>query len=102
MFSLFNTLLAEGDPALLSTIATIKVVLVALMGVGAIAIVILVLCQKGNSGGGSAITGVQETYYANNKGSTLEGRLKKWTIAIGIAMAVITIVYFILNKIVTA
>ncbi len=102
MFNLLNYLLAAADPTLYGTIAVIKVILVALMGLGAIVIIVLVLCQKGNSGGGSAITGVQETYYANNKGSTLEGRLKKWTIAIAIAMAVITVVYFILSKIVAA
>lgn len=100
MFSLFNYMLA-ADPTVMNAIATIKVILVALVGLGAVAIIILVLCQKGNSGGGSAITGVQETYYAHNKGSTVEGRLKKWTIGIAIAMAVLVIVYFILSKIVT-
>ena len=100
MFNLLNYMLA-ADPTLMNTIATIKVILVALMGVGALAIIVLVLCQKGNSGGGSAITGVQETYYAQNKGSTLEGRLKKWTVIIAIIMAIIVITYFILSKIVT-
>ena len=80
-----------------------KVVFVALMGIGAIAIIILVLCQKGNSGGGlNAISGTTETYYSQNKGKTVEGRLKKWTIGIAVSMAVITIAYFIISKFVTA
>lgn len=99
MFNLLNSLLG-ADPTLFGTISVVKIILVALMGVGAVAIIVLVLCQKGNSGGGSAITGAQETYYAHNKGSTLEGRLKRWTIAIAISMAVIAVVYFILAKIV--
>ena len=91
-----------ADAALFHTLAVIKVVLVALMGICALAIIVLVLCQKGNSGGGAnAITGVQETYYSQNKGKTTEGRLKRWTAGVAIAMAVITIVYFILASIVS-
>ena len=101
---MFNPLyfMLGADPTLFHTIAVIKIVLVALMGVGALAIIVLVLCQKGNSGGGAnAITGVQETYYSQNKGKTVEGRLKRWTAGIAIAMAVITITYFILQSIVS-
>ena len=101
MFNPLNLMLG-ADPALYNTLAVIKVVLVALMGVCALAIIVLVLCQKGNSGGGSnAITGMQETYYSHNKGKTTEGRLKKWTAGIAIAMAVMTIAYFILHSIVS-
>ena len=101
MFNPLNLMLG-ADPALYNTLAVIKVVLVALMGLCALAIIVLVLCQKGNSGGGSnAITGMQETYYSHNKGKTTEGRLKKWTAGIAIAMAVMTIAYFILHSIVS-
>ncbi len=101
MFNPLNLMLG-ADPALYNTLAVIKVVLVALMGVCALAIIVLVLCQKGNSGGGSnAITGMQATYYSHNKGKTTEGRLKKWTAGIAIAMAVMTIAYFILHSIVS-
>ncbi len=95
-------LMLGADPTLYHTLAVIKLVIVALMGVCALAIIVLVLCQKGNSGGGSnAITGMQETYYSQNKGKTVEGRLKAWTAGIAIAMAVMTIVYFILASIVS-
>ena len=92
MFNVLTNML--GD--ITYTMITIRAILIVLMAVCAIAIVVLVLCQKGNSGGGSAITGVQETYYSHNKGSTLEGRLKMWTVGFAIAMAVITITFFIL------
>ena len=101
---MFNSLafMLGANASLMQTLATIKVVIVALMGVGALAIIILVLCQKGNSGGGTnAITGIQETYYSQNKGKTVEGRLKRWTAGIAIVMAVMTIAYFILNSIVS-
>lgn len=101
---MFNPLyfMLGADPTLYHTLAIIKVVLVALVGLGALAIIVLVLCQKGNSGGGAnAITGIQETYYSQNKGKTVEGRLKRWTAGIAIAMAVMTIAYFILASIVS-
>ena len=99
MFNQMAFLLGAG---IYDTLAVVKVVLVALMGIGALAIIILVLCQKGNSGGGTnAITGVQETYYSQNKGKTLEGRLKMWTIIVAISMAVIAIAYFIIASIVS-
>jgi len=101
MFNLTAFMLGASAETM-QTLAVIKVVLVALMGVCALSIIVLVLCQKGNSGGGNAITGVQETYYAQNKGKTTEGRLKKWTAGIAILMAVITIVYFILLTVVSA
>lgn len=94
--------LIGADAGLMDFLAWMKIILVALMGIGAIAIIILVLCQKGNSGGGmNAISGQTETYYSQNRGKTVEGRLKRWTIGIAIAMAVITIAYFILVTIVS-
>lgn len=98
---MFNSvaLMLGASAAVMEALAVVKIILVALMGVGALAIIVLVLCQKGNSGGGAnAITGMQETYYSQNKGKTVEGRLKRWTAGIAIAMAVITITYFILLK----
>lgn len=99
MFSPMGYLIA-ADAGLMDFLAALKIVLVALMGVCAIAIIVLVLCQKGNSGGMNAISGITETYYSQNKGKTLEGRLKKWTVGIAIAMAIITITYFILITVV--
>ena len=101
---MFNSMayLIAADAGLMDFLAWTKIILVALMGIGAIAIIILVLCQKGNSGGGmQALTGNSETYYSQNKGSTVEGRLKRWTIGIAIAIAVITIAYFILLQFVS-
>jgi len=97
--NMFNSMayMIAADAGLMDFLAWTKIILVALMGVGAIAIIILVLCQKGNSGGGlEALSGQSETYYSQNKGSTWEGRLKRWTVGIAIAIAVITIAYFIL------
>ncbi len=89
--------LIAADAGLMDFLAWTKIILVALMGLGAVAIIILVLCQKGNSGGGmNALTGTTETYYSQNRGQTLEGRLKRWTIGIAIAVAVIAVAYFIL------
>ncbi len=77
-------------------------IFIILMLIGAILITVLVLCQQSNSGGGvNALSGATETYYAQNKGKSKEGRLKRATTIIAICMAVITILYFVSLRIVS-
>ena len=76
-------------------------IFIILMLLGSIMLTVLVLCQQGNSGGGvNALSGTTETYYAQNKGKSKEGRLKRATTIIAICMAVITILYFVSLRIV--
>lgn len=102
MFGSMANMLGAVSAEFANFVSYTKIVLIALIAVCAIAIIVLVLCQKGNSGGFNALSGTTETYYAQNKGKTLEGRLKKWTIALGILIAAFTIIYFILWSIVQA
>lgn len=90
-------LMAETLPDWVTTLVPIvQKVLLVLLAVLAVAITILVLCQPSNSGGGvNALSGTTETYYAQNKGSSREGRLKKATTIVAIIMAVVTILYFV-------
>lgn len=102
MLSIAN-LLDSLHPFVVDVVPVLKIVFVALMGVGALAIIVLVLMQPSNSGGGAnAITGVTETYYSQNKGKTREGRLKRWTAGIAITMALMTILYFVLCHVIPA
>jgi len=66
-----------------------------------ITLIVVILMQKESAGGTALLTGKQESYYAQNKGSTKEGRLKKITIAMAIIIAVCVVLYFvseIINK----
>lgn len=74
----------------------IRYVLMFILAISSIALIIVVLVQEDTSGGGSnAITGVQESYYSQNKGRTKEGILKKVTIAMASIIAISIILFFI-------
>lgn len=84
-----------------SFLPVFQYICLALIGLGAIAMIILVLFQESNSSGGlNAVSGVTETYFAQNKGQNKEGRLKKATIILAIVMVVLTLLYFISMQIV--
>ncbi|NCA68324.1 MAG: preprotein translocase subunit SecG [Clostridia bacterium] len=62
-----------------------------------ILLVIIILMQKGNTNDVGAITGGNsETYYGKNKARNVDSRLKILTIILGILVAVIAIVFFII------
>ncbi|MDO5294922.1 MAG: preprotein translocase subunit SecG [bacterium] len=57
-----------------------------------VGLVVVVLMQEGKSGGLGALTGAADTYYAKNKGRTVEGALKKLTIALSVLFIVLSVV----------
>ena len=71
--------------------------LVVLMAVSALAAVILVMLQPGNSQGIDALGGTSETFYGKNKGRSIESKLKMWTIISLAVLAVIGVIFFILQ-----
>ena len=69
-------LLLSIDPGVANAINIIRYVIIGVIALSALAIIFLVLFQKSNSDGGlNAISGVQETYFAQNKGKTRDGLL---------------------------
>ena len=72
-------------------------VLVVLMLLCAIAAIILVLFQPGNSQGIDALGGSSETFFGKNKGRSMESKMKKWTIIVLVILAVLAIVFFVLQ-----
>ena len=57
-----------------------------------ILIIITVKQSKGDEGLSSTITGAgADNFYEQNKGKTREGRLRKWTIILGIVFVILTI-----------
>ena len=73
------------------------IVLLVLMMLCAIAAIILVLFQPGNSQGIDALGGSGETFFGKNKGRSMESKMKKWTIIVLVILAVLALVFFILQ-----
>ena len=72
----------------------IKYITLALYGIVCLALIVLALMQnKDESGASGTITGSStNNFYNQNKGRTKEGKMKRWTIILGIAFGVLTIV----------
>ena len=80
-----------------TTYFAVNYTLIVLMAVAALAAVILVILQPGNSQGIDALGGTSETFYGKNKGRSIESKLKMWTIICLAVLAVLAIVFFILQ-----
>ena len=72
-------------------------ILIALMALVAVAAIILVLLQPANSQGIDALGGSSETFYGKNKGRSIESKLKLWTIICVAVLAVLSVIFFILQ-----
>ncbi|MBQ9607734.1 MAG: preprotein translocase subunit SecG [Lachnospiraceae bacterium] len=57
-----------------------------------VALTFIVLAQEGKSAGLGAISGMADTYWGNNKGRSMEGKLQKITIALCVLFMVIALV----------
>lgn len=90
---------AEVPAWVQSSFPIIKIVLVCVLFVLAIAMIVFVCMQKSTSDGVSAITGKSNTFYNRNKGATLQGKIKILTIIDAVLILVITVAYLILNTI---
>ena len=75
----------------------LSITLVVLMFVAALASIILVMLQPGNSQGIDALGGSSETFYGKNKGKSTESTLKRLTAACLIVLAVLAVVFFVLQ-----
>ena len=67
---------------------------------GAIAVIALVLMQKGSQGGGlgAAFGGSSDNFFGKNKGKTAEAKLQRYTKIIGISFAVLSIAMCLIIK----
>lgn len=91
-----NMLLAEVQSDFITSFFPILRYILFFIAIAAsIVMVVVILMQKESAGGTDVITGKQESYYSQNKGSTREGRLKKLTVIMAIIVAVSVILYFV-------
>ncbi len=77
----------------------LSIVCVSLIVLCSLFVIVVVMMQKSNSDGISAISGSSETFYGKNKGKTLESKLKKLTVVCLIVIGVLCILYFVLGLI---
>ena len=70
---------------------------ICLMAVAAIALIVVILMQKGNQDNISAISGgaSNDTFFGKNKNRSKEGKLKIATIVLGILLVIFSIIYFV-------
>ena len=71
----------------------LKYILIGVYIIVCFALIIIAMMQsKDDAGMSGAMTGSSSNnFYEKNKGRTKEGKLKRWTIILGIAFAVLTI-----------
>lgn len=96
--SLIASLLAPYKTEALGRIhVALSLTFIILMFIAALAAIVLVMLQPGNSQGIDALGGSSETFYGKNKGKSTESTLKKWTAICLIVLAVLAILFFILQ-----
>ena len=57
----------------------LKTVLLILFAIDCIALTVIVLMQEGKSAGLGTIAGMADSYWGQNKGRSMEGKLEKFT-----------------------
>ena len=75
-----------------------KYILIGIYIIVCISLIILAMMQtKEDEGASGAITGsTSNNFYEKNRGRTKEGKLKKWTIILGVVFAILTIIVSIM------
>ena len=59
-------------------------------------VIVSIMKTKDDSGASANITGSSSNFYEKNKGRTKEGKMKKWTIILGVVFAVLSILLSIM------
>ena len=97
MLNLVNLLAPSASDASYNLYMILSVAMIILMGVAALAAIILVLLQPSNSSGIDALGGSSETFFGKNKGKSIEERMKKWTIYCLAVLILFSIIFYILQ-----
>ena len=99
-----NSLLCADENAgvsawVVDSFPIIKVVIMSVLAFLAIAMIVLVVMQKSNTNGSSAISGQSDTFYNRNKGTTLQGKIKILTIITASLILVLCLAFLVLSQI---
>lgn len=78
-----------------------RMILAVLMLAAGVAATVLVLFQRSNSNGVSALSGSSDeqsdSFYGKNKGKRREAKIKMWTYICALVLAITSIMFFILS-----
>lgn len=77
----------------------VKIVIMSLLALLSIAMIVLVVMQKSETNGAGAITGQSDTFYNRNKGATLQGKIKIWTIVTASLILVLCLTFLVMSQI---
>ena len=103
MENIFALICADDNKATASWIVNsfpiIKIVIMSLLALLSIALIVLIVMQKGNTNGSSAITGKSDTFYNRNKKTTLQGKIKVLTIVVASVLMSLCLIFMILSQI---
>ena len=74
--------------------AVLKVVLVIIYVIVCLSLIVIALMQNSEDEGASStiVGGSSSSFYEKNKGRTKEGKLKKWTIILGVVFVIFSII----------
>lgn len=72
----------------------LKVVLIVIYVIVCLSLIVIALMQNSEDEGASStiVGGSSSSFYEKNKGRTKEGKLKKWTIILGVTFLVLNII----------
>ena len=95
-------LAVEMDPEVLYPLYwTFNIACLVLLFLAALVSIFVVLFQKSNSDGIQGITASSETFFGKHKGNSIEAKLKKWTWVCLAVMAVLSIVVYVVQILVS-
>ena len=100
---ILNFILADANkevsPFAQNVVPVLKIIVASVIALCAIFMIIAVVSQKGESNGISGVTGNADTFYNRNKGESLQGKMKRWTVIDAIVLFALCVVFLILNLI---
>ncbi len=97
MLKLASLLVPTTDSGFYNLYMGLSITMIVLMGIAALAAIILVLMQPSNSSGIDALGGSSETFFGKNKGKSIEAKMKKWTWICLIVLVIFSIAFYILQ-----
>lgn len=105
MKNLFALICADENKAVAGWIENsfpiIKIVIMAILALLSLSLIVLVVMQKGDTTGASALTGKTDTFYNRNKKTTLQGKIRVLTIIVASIMMVLCLLFMIMSQIYT-
>ena len=99
MLDSLNSILLSAEKGIkYETAQQVLMAFVILMTIAAVAIIVVIMMQKGTNDNVGVITGASDTFYGKNKKSNRESILKKVTFALFTFILVCAIICFVMWK----